>query len=48
MALSEIIQNLNNPSFAKQFKLSPSTVKKISSQLESFLEVKMVLKIWQI
>ena len=37
MALSEIIQNLNNPSFAKQYKISPSTVKKISGQLENFL-----------
>jgi len=37
LALSEIIENLNNPSFAKQYKISPSTVKKISGQLENFL-----------
>ena len=38
MALSEIIQNLENPSFAKDFKISPSTAKKISGQLENFLK----------
>jgi len=38
MALSEIIQNLKNPSFAKDFKISPSTAKKIQGQLENFLK----------
>jgi len=38
MALSQIIQNLKNPSFAKDFGISPSTAKKISGQLENFLK----------
>jgi len=38
MALSQIIQNLKNPSFAKDFGISSSTAKKISGQLENFLK----------
>jgi len=38
MALSQIIQNLKNPSFAKDFKISPTTATKIRGQLENFFK----------
>jgi len=38
MAISQIIENLKNPSFAKDFKISPTTATKIRGQLENFLE----------
>jgi len=38
MAISKIIQNLKNPSFAKSFGISPATATKIRGQLENFLD----------
>jgi len=38
MAISQIIQNLKNPSFAKDFKISPTTATKIRGQLENFFK----------
>ena len=38
MAISKIIENLKNPSFAKDFGISPSTATKIRDQLNNFLE----------
>ena len=38
MAISEIIENLKNPSKAKEFGISPTTATKIRGQLENFLE----------
>ena len=38
MALSQIIQNLKNPSFAKDFKISPTTATKVRGQLENFFK----------
>ena len=37
-SLSQIIENLKNPSFAKQFKISPTTATKIRGQLENFFK----------
>jgi len=38
MAVSQIIENLKNPSKAKEFGISPTTATKIRGQLENFLE----------
>ena len=38
MAVSQIIENLKNPSFAKSFGISSTTATKIRGQLENFLE----------
>ena len=38
MALSQIIESLKNPSFAKDFKISPTTATKIRGQLENFFK----------
>jgi len=38
MAISKIIQNLKNPSFAKDFGISATTATKIRGQLENFLQ----------
>jgi hypothetical protein len=38
MSISRIIENLKNPSFAKGFKISPTTATKIRGQLDNFLE----------
>ena len=38
MAISQIIQNLKNPSFAKDFGISATTATKIRGQLENFLQ----------
>ena len=37
-SLSQIIENLKNPSFAKQFKISPTTATKVRGQLENFFK----------
>ena len=37
-SLSQIIENLKNPSFAKQFKISPTTATKVRGQLDSFFK----------
>ena len=38
MAISKIIENLKNPSFAKDFGISATTATKIRGQLENFLQ----------
>ena len=37
-SLSQIIENLKNPSFAKQYKISPTTATKVRGQLENFFK----------
>ena len=37
-SLSQIIENLKNPPFAKQFKISPTTATKVRGQLENFFK----------